>query len=194
MRDITYINRSSTDSSPMNAHASPIFSRLLEKLLTGATLTFALSLAMQGMGSSAAHSQEVQSPVRSSVATAPVVARPIVQDGTYIYGQSSSSEQVGSTYLVFEVKRGNVVGAFYMPHSSFDCFQGAVQSDRLALTIRNSDEGTTYPYSVALRPQPIASTAAKPPLAFELPGFRSLKQLSPNDQRILSTCKAAYVK
>jgi hypothetical protein len=178
----------------MNAYASSVFSRLPEKLLTGAALTFALSLAMQGMGSSAAHSEEVPSPVRSSIATAPVAAHPIVQDGTYLYGQSSSGEQIGSTYLVFEVKRGNVVGAFYMPHSSFDCFQGSVQSDRLALTIHNSDEGTTYPYSVALRPQPIASTAAKPPVAFELPGFHSLKQLSPNDQRILSTCKSAYLK
>ncbi len=115
-------------------------------------------------------------------------------DGTYLYGQAETAEQLGSAYMVFEVKQGKLLGAFYMPRSSFDCFYGSVEADRMALTVVDSYAQSPHPYAVALKSdEPIAmagSEAIVPPVTLE--GFHQLENLSSNDQRILSTCKANY--
>ncbi|WP_421658989.1 hypothetical protein [Leptothermofonsia sp. ETS-13] len=174
-------------------------SRHLEKVFTGVTLTLALHLVTPGMPGSVANSAEVpenpvtpNAPYRSNPHSSPKQAHSL-KSGTYLYGQSSSAEQLGSAYLVFEVKENKVVGAFYMPRSSFDCFHGTLQADRLALTVVDSYEKVSYPYSVALRKESVSASAGKPvATAVELSGFRHIKRLSSGDQKILSTCKANY--
>jgi ABC-type molybdate transport system substrate-binding protein len=79
-----------------------------------------------------------------------------------------------------------------MPRSSFDCFHGTLQTDRLALKVRNSYEKVDYPYSVALQAQTVSASAANPAAApIGLEGYSQIKQLSSGDKQILSTCKAA---
>ena len=68
----------------------------------------------------------------------------------YLFGETSSPEQIGSSYLVLEVQDSTVVGGLYMPHSSFDCFQGEIEGDRLNLSITNSYDLSTYAYSMNL--------------------------------------------
>ncbi len=173
--------------------------RHFEKVFTGVTLTIALNLVTPGIPGNVANSAEVpENPVttnaiyRSNPPSSPQQAQSLAS-GTYLYGQSSSPEQLGSTYLVFEVKENKVVGAFYMPHSSFDCFYGTLRANQLALTVVDSYEKVSYPYSVALGKESVSASAGKPSTsAVGLSGFRYIRRLSSGDQKILSTCKANY--
>ncbi len=82
-----------------------------------------------------------------------------------------------------------------MPRSSFDCVHGSVQSKQLALTVVNSYEQASYPYAVALQTSAASASAVHPEVApVGLEGYYPIKQLSANDKRILSTCKASYHK
>lgn len=126
----------------------------------------------------------------SSQADTQNAAAPQMADGVYLYGQSPQPQTVGSEYLVFEVNQGAVVGGFYMPSSSFDCFYGNMQADKLALNVVDSYERTTHPYSLALAAgEPVASTGGNvSPLGLE--GYHRIADLSDLDQHILTTCKA----
>ncbi|WP_416676291.1 hypothetical protein [Egbenema bharatensis] len=114
------------------------------------------------------------------------------EDGVYLYGQSPERDQIGSAYMIFEVTQGEVVGAFYMPRSSFDCFYGDFQVDRMALTVIDSYEQTSHPYAVALEPtDTLAATEAEvTPVGLE--GFHQIENPSENDLRILSTCQSDF--
>ena len=127
-----------------------------------------------------------QSANRSEVATVP--------NGVYLYGESQQPDQIGSAYLVFEVSDNQAVGAFYLPHSSFDCFQGEVQGDRLNLTITNSYDQNTYAYSLPIQTDSyVASAVEVAPPTVQLNGFHSISSVSDNDHRILETCKADFL-
>jgi len=99
-----------------------------------------------------------------------------LDDGIYLYGETSEPEQIGKAYVVFEVRRGQVIGAFYMPHSSFDCAYGSAEQSQLDVTIINSYDQTTYRHTLFLDK------------------FQRLTTVSANDQRILSTCTQTYQK
>lgn len=170
----------------------------LEKPLTGLLLT--LGLATVGFpnypvqGSEANPSQVI---LKHAVPAASILeqssqSQPL-NDGVYVYGQSAQAEQVGSAYMVFEVKQGDVVGAFYMPRSSFDCFFGKFEADQMALTVVDTYERTQHPYAVALEtPAPIAMAGGGTIAPVSLEGFHRLDDVSANDQRILTTCKADH--
>jgi hypothetical protein len=97
-----------------------------------------------------------------------------LSNGVYLYGESAKPEQIQQEYFIFEVNNHRVVGAFYMPHSSYDCFYGALEAGNLDLNIINTYDEVTYTHSVNLQDyQPISS-------------------VSSNDQQILSACKAVY--
>jgi hypothetical protein len=111
-------------------------------------------------------------------------------DGIYLYGQSPRPDQIGSAYMVLRVKNRSVAGAFYMPSSSFDCFQGELRDHQFALTVTNSEEQTHYPYSVPLQQHTLEAkaTAAISPL---IPvGYHAINQVSDRDRQILATCQA----
>lgn len=118
-----------------------------------------------------------------------------LEDGTYLYGQSTDPGQVGSAYMVFSVEGQNITGAFYMPGSSFDCFQGSIQAEELALTVHDSYSQDSFPFSVALISNEgaiaSASNVALPGTTIE--GFEPIALISENDQRILSTCQADFL-
>lgn len=97
-------------------------------------------------------------------------------DGIYLYGETNQPEQIGKAYVVFEIRRGQVIGAFYMPHSSFDCAYGIAAESQLDMTIVNSYDQTSYSHTVILDQ------------------FHRLPTVSPNDQRILSVCTQTYQK
>ena len=112
-------------------------------------------------------------------------------DGVYLYGQSAQPEQVGKGYFVFEVNQGSVVGALYMPRSSFDCASGTFQQNQLALNVVNSYDRSTNPFEIALEKASNVATAGNPAVQkVGLQGFQQLATLSENDRRILGICKA----
>ncbi len=167
----------------------------IEKPVTGLLLT--LGLVTAGLPSLPAFSSEA--PLNFTKSALPRVAQVAqgstaqpLADGTYLYGQSSERDQINSAYLVFEVTRGQIIGAFYMPRSSFDCVYGNLQADQLALNVVDSYSNEAYPYAVALQGGGAIADAkgAVPPVTLE--GMHRIDNINRNDQRILSTCKANH--
>ena len=166
---------------------SPWFSQINRSrhLLTGLSLTACL----------------LSSALLPAIATAdaapksPAAAKQALPDGVYLYGQSAQPDQIGQGYFVFESKQGQVVGALYMPRSSFDCTSGKFKGDQLALTVVNSYDHTTNPFEIAL--EKTSNVAAQGNPAFQdigLEGFQRINKVSENDYRILKVCKADLQK
>ena len=140
----------------------------------------ALGLMIPGWGS-----------VRSGAEATPLPPStpPVFAEGTYLFGQSAQPNEIGSAYTVFTVQNTQVVGAFYQPRSSFDCFSGQVQSGQLALNITDSYSQETYPYNVALTLDTTLVAGGGAP-AYRLEGFHRIDTLSEVDREILTICAA----
>lgn len=130
-------------------------------------------------------------PAAAIAQTAPAAPTQILPaDGVYLYGQTPEPEQIGAGYMVFEAVDQQLVGALYMPNSSFDCFQGRLEGSELAMTITNSYTQESYPYAVALATNDAIAAAGDVPAPLSLEGFHRIDELSENDLRILAVCKA----
>lgn len=117
-----------------------------------------------------------------------------LEDGAYLYGESSQPEQIGQAYMVFEVKQGQLTGAFYMPSSSFDCFSGVATGNQLNLNITESYSQQTYSHTIGFNNSSVVAAAGSQGADknnLTLDGFQRLPNLSSNDQRILNECKTA---
>ncbi len=112
-------------------------------------------------------------------------------DGIYLYGTDPQPEEIGNSYMVFELDQDKTVGAFYQPYSEFACFYGQVEADRLALNIIDPHEpDRPYAHAVRLDTEVVASSADGPQTSpLKLEGFYTLPEVSDNDQRILGVCK-----
>lgn len=148
-------------------------------------------VASQAMASHPATVSTSSQPISEVTTARSEVVSQKMSDGIYLYGQSPNPNQLGSAYIVFQVNNNRVVGAFYMPYSSFDCFHGEVQATQLALNVIDSYERTVHPLSVALDvAPPVASMVGVGSTPVSLEGFHRLNTVTENDQRILSTCQA----
>ncbi len=122
------------------------------------------------------------------------VASASMPDGVYLYGQSSTPEQIGKEYLIFEVRSGKIEGAVYMPASEFNCFHGTLGSDQLNLTLVNPEDNTGYSYSIALQKTTQVAQAGEhlaSPNSVSLEGYHRIDTVSKDDKQLLSSCKAA---
>lgn len=136
-----------------------------------------------------------QAPATKSVALGQLLgASAAMPDGVYLYGQSSTPEQIGKEYLVFEVRGGKIFGAVYMPASEFNCFHGTLESNQLKLSLVNPEDNTTQSYSIALeKTAQVAQAGGRltSPNSVTLAGYHRIANMSENDQRLLSSCKAS---
>lgn len=126
------------------------------------------------------------------------------KDGIYLYGQSPKPQQVGQEYMVFEVRQGKVIGAFYLPQSEFSCFNGTLQSGNLALMVAYGPDSNPSEDSIAVQDsQQVATASDKPPIenvynetayaySVALQNYHQLTSISDNDQQILRTCRNNY--
>jgi hypothetical protein len=113
------------------------------------------------------------------------------ENGQYLFGQVPQRDQLGQGYIVLESSGEQVFGALYYPSSSFDCFQGQLQSGQLAMSITNSYTQETYPYSIALTSDTAVATTVPDSLQpLSLEGFHRINSLNENDLRLLNTCRA----
>jgi hypothetical protein len=116
-----------------------------------------------------------------------------LSNGVYLYGETLLPDQLGATYMVFEVDNNQVKGAFYMPRSSFDCFQGQFAGNQLDLTVTNSYDQMAHNVSLILENDSyIASIGDPMTVPASLNGLHNLATISENDYRILETCKADF--
>lgn len=98
----------------------------------------------------------------------------LLPDGIYLYGQSPVSEQILNEYFVFEIRNDKVIGAFYLPHSSFYCFYGTQKLGELDVTVVDSYDNYQSPYNVNLQ------------------DYYPLTKPSENDMRIWEICQDNY--
>jgi hypothetical protein len=117
----------------------------------------------------------------------------VLPNGTYLYGQSQQPDQIGQEYIVFEVSGGRLIGALYMPHSEFSCFQGTMTANEIDMTVNHPYENTQYPYAIALSAtSPLASQDEETKVPVTLKGYHALEQISANDERMLATCQNEF--
>ena len=111
-------------------------------------------------------------------------------DGVYLYGQQPVINQPATTYFVFESQSGSVTGALYMASSSFDCVQGQINSESIALNVTNSYSQETYAYALGLNPS-VTRVASRfgVSTSLNIDGFHQLP-VSEQDRDILATCQA----
>lgn len=134
---------------------------------------FWLTLLASSLGLSWQNAVLAQQPEwgqRSAVAVS-FEAQPTLRDGTYLFGGIQQPEQVETEYFVFRVRSQQVVGAFYMPQSSFDCFRGNINNEQLDLKVVGYDQ-QAYNHAVNLN------------------AYHSIEQVSDNDHRMLEACQA----
>lgn len=126
------------------------------------------------------------------------------KDGIYLYGQSPQPQQVGQEYIVLEVNRGKVVGAFYLPHSEFNCFNGTITAGKLALLLAEGPESGAYPDPTGVtNNQEVAAINTRPlgddidstistPYSVALQNYHQLNNITSSDKEILAACKSGY--
>ena len=163
------------------------------KILKASLLVLAaVGVAFPGVSSAQVSSEMSDELVTSALEVARskgLAAQTVLEDGTYLFGQSPQPDQDGSDYIVFSVKDNQTVGAFYQPHSSFDCFSGEISLDRLSVEIVESYTQETYPYAVAVTlDEPLV--AGEGAGSYSLKGFNRIATLSAQDQEILAVCQA----
>ena len=133
-----------------------------------------------------------------------LLAKSSFPDGIYLYGQSPKPKQIGQEYIVFQVRQGQVIGAFYLPQSEFNCFQGKFDATRLTLKMLYPDELTNtksqfafHPHSQAQSLAAFSSTESNLPpnkrsisnfYQVNLETYYPITQISNNDRRILAAC------
>lgn len=115
----------------------------------------------------------------------------VAANGVYLYGQQPVRDQLAIAYLIFEAHNGEVVGAFYMPSSSFDCVRGQMDAEKLALTVMDSYSQETSPYALTLS-APVAEVAYREGALAPPPNIDGFYPLSVNaqDLELLATCQA----
>ena len=120
--------------------------------------------------------------------TVPVASERLA-NGVYLFGEKPLPDQLQTAYMIFEARAGEVVGAFYSPHSSFDCFQGNIQNTQLSLAITETYSQEEYAYALNLEDTAVAGPGGN---QFAIEGFHQIDAISDNDLRMLSTCQAHY--
>ncbi|MEM6519832.1 MAG: hypothetical protein AAF892_11625 [Cyanobacteria bacterium P01_D01_bin.71] len=140
--------------------------------------------------------QAVPTPVDNTLADATVstvTAADPIKDGVYFYGAAAEPDTLGAAYMVFEAQDTNLVGALFMPQSSFDCFRGQLNDQELALQITNSYTQEVYDYAIALITDgaPVASIGDSA-LNLRLDGFYNLGTPRDSEMAILSSCQADF--
>lgn len=124
-----------------------------------------------------------------SVAQAAQQSDDALQDGVYLYGQAPEPDQIGSGYVVFEARNQQVIGALYMPHSSFDCMYGSIAESELAMMVINSYGEGEYPYAIARNQSAeIANANGGGAPGLQLAGMHHIADLSDMDQEVLAVC------
>ena len=127
------------------------------------------------------------------------------KDGVYLYGQSPEPQQIGQEYIVIEVSKGKAVGAFYLPSSEFNCFNGTIEAGKLALLLANGPETEAYPDTTSSNteePQVAivgdrsfgenSSNEITTPYSVALQNYHQLPKVSDSDKQILAACKSNY--
>ena len=196
-------------------HRVKFINKLYSPIHTTFKLTLASLLLLTGINEIEAK-QSIAKELKSSTNAAFAVATSAAEnnsfkgkmpkkDGIYLYGQSQQPNQIGQEYMVFEVRQGKVTGAFYLPQSEFNCFQGSLAAGKLDLTIAGDAGSTPYSDSISdAQNAPQVATASdssqigaqyeqvSSQYSVALQNYYQLSNVNENDKQILAACKSNY--
>ncbi len=116
---------------------------------------------------------------------------------TYLYGQQPIPDQPGTVYFVFESQGTAVIGALYMPSSSFDCVEGRIAQQQIALRGVDSYSQERFSYAMALSGSTSVEVASQQGTAVaaaadtrpNIEGFYPLA-VRDRDRELLAICQA----
>ncbi|MEM9538465.1 MAG: hypothetical protein AAGA60_03025 [Cyanobacteria bacterium P01_E01_bin.42] len=112
-------------------------------------------------------------------------------EGVHLYGESINPNTIGKSYAILNVEAGQIVGAFYQPRSSFDCFRGQTQDGQLVLNVTDSYTGETFPYAINIEDASLLASLGDIPIARPgLEGFHQIEEISDRDRELLQICQA----
>lgn len=92
---------------------------------------------------------------------------------TYLYGESTQTNQIGKGYVVFQRQGQSVVGAFHYPQSEFSCFVGTMVDQQLEVV--TLELGQDAPLSVNV----------------PLSQLHAIETMGSSEQNSLTTCQKA---
>jgi hypothetical protein len=115
-----------------------------------------------------------------------------LSDGIYLFGESPTVDQIGTTYMVAEVSEGKVIGGFYQPHSSFDCFYGEIAGNDIALTVIDSYEQSEHALAMTLESREAVATQSGAVGEWVPSGFHAVTAQSPIATDVLQTCRTHF--
>jgi hypothetical protein len=107
-------------------------------------------------------------------------------NGVYLYGESTTPDTIGKEYIVFETHNSQTIGAIYLPHSEFSCFQGNFTGNRMSISLVDAYDRQVYKYKFSLGTNTL--TASNQPMMGS-PTYQLVNKVSDNDRRMLNTCK-----
>ncbi|MBD1825635.1 hypothetical protein H6F51_24510 [Cyanobacteria bacterium FACHB-DQ100] len=166
---------------------------LLAPVKQAAPMIAGFSLALTSLVATNAPAQAAPRTLAKNAVAQATTQKTTLPDGVYLYGQSAEPDQIGQGYFVFEARQGKLVGALYMPRSSFDCTYGSVEPDKVSLTVINSYDRDENPYVIATERNDSVASRGNPTIApVGLEGYHRISKVSENDQRILNVCKQNY--
>ncbi|MBD2079666.1 hypothetical protein [Leptolyngbya sp. FACHB-17] len=166
---------------------------LLAPVKQAAPMIAGFSLALTSLVATNAPAQAAPRTLAKNAVAQATTQKTTLPDGVYLYGQSAEPDQIGQGYFVFEARQGKLVGALYMPRSSFDCTYGSVEPDKVSLTVINSYDRDENPYVIATERNDSVASRGNPTIApVGLEGYHRISKVSENDRRILNVCKQNY--
>lgn len=115
-----------------------------------------------------------------------------LEDGIHFFGEASEREQLGSTYMIFEVQDAEVLGAVFSPHSSYSCFEGRFNNNQLALRVDDPYSDDVYLHEIALEQTAIIAASSELKsidLQLGLEGMTALNDIQAQEQSLLASCK-----
>ncbi len=115
-----------------------------------------------------------------------------LENGVHFFGEASKRDQLGSTYMIFEVKDSKVLGAVFAPNSSYNCFEGRFNNEQLALRIEDAYDSSVYTHEIALEQKAIvaSSNLQSVDMQMGLEGMKSLSSIKDQETSMLATCQA----
>lgn len=169
--------------------------------LTGLLLIVGLTFSASSWATAVPQQQEGKA---DSTKVTKSAANAAIPDGTYLYGESSQANVLGTEYMVFEARQGRVIGALYLPQSEYSCFYGTLDADKMSLTVANPYDQTALAHVIERQQRsPIAAASSQPilddsytslsyPHAVGLEGYQPIGELSEQDRQMLEECRGNY--